>query len=144
MNEFLTKIFKKPVVYANFEDVQFAIKHPDTFMIINTLPVYEQACLIRHTTFCDREENLINDLLQRNLAKKIVVYGANDVDDSADKKYHQLKALGFVDVLVYRGGLFEWLLLQDIYGATEFPTTSKLLDLLKYRPKRTYETKYLM
>jgi hypothetical protein len=31
----------------------------------------------------------------------------------------------------------EWLLLQDIYGADEFPTTSKLLDILQYRPTRT-------
>jgi hypothetical protein len=30
--------------------------------------------------------------------------------------------------------MFEWLLLQDIYGAASFPTTSKELDILKYKP----------
>jgi hypothetical protein len=29
---------------------------------------------------------------------------------------------------------FEWLLLQDIYGDKEFPTTFKQLDLLKFKP----------
>jgi hypothetical protein len=42
--------------------------------------------------------------------------------------------LGFRNVCVYSGGMFEWLLLQDIYGATSFPTTSKELDILKYKP----------
>jgi hypothetical protein len=34
---------------------------------------------------------------------------------------------------VYIGGLFEWLLLQDIYGDEEFPTTAKIIDILKYK-----------
>jgi len=37
---------------------------------------------------------------------------------------------------MYTGGLFEWLLLQDIYGKTEFPTTTNIIDLLKYKPMR--------
>jgi hypothetical protein len=32
------------------------------------------------------------------------------------------------------GGLFEWLMLQDIYGKELFPTTKKELDLLKFKP----------
>jgi hypothetical protein len=42
--------------------------------------------------------------------------------------------LGFENVYIYRGGMFEWLLLQDIYGFDEFQTTSKITDLLKYKP----------
>jgi hypothetical protein len=42
--------------------------------------------------------------------------------------------MGFVNVYLYPGGLFEWLLLQDIYGDDEFPTTIKELDILKYKP----------
>ena len=30
--------------------------------------------------------------------------------------------------------MFEWLMLQDIYGDNEFPTTKKELDFLKYKP----------
>jgi enhancing lycopene biosynthesis protein 2 len=37
---------------------------------------------------------------------------------------------------VYTGGLFEWLLLQDIYGTQEFLTTKKELDLLKFKPNK--------
>ena len=32
--------------------------------------------------------------------------------------------------------MFEWLLLQDIYGTELFPTTTKEVDLLKYKPCR--------
>jgi len=45
-----------------------------------------------------------------------------------------LSGLGFQDVYLYMGGMFEWLLLQDIYGADEFPTTNKFLDILYYKP----------
>jgi hypothetical protein len=31
------------------------------------------------------------------------------------------------------GGIFEWLLLQDIYGKELFPTTKKEADLLKFK-----------
>ena len=34
--------------------------------------------------------------------------------------------------------LFEWILLQDIYGESLFPTTSKQHDILKYRPPKLF------
>lgn len=117
--------------------MQGAIKTSNAYIIINTLPVLEQSCLIPGTVLCDKEENLINDILSQGLSKKFIIYGKNDADETVDKKYQQLRGLGFSDIYVYRGGLFEWLLLQDIYGDTEFPTTSKILDLLKYRGSRT-------
>ena len=45
-----------------------------------------------------------------------------------------MTTLGFQNIYLYVGGLFEWLMLQDIYGDKEFPTTSKQLDFLKYKP----------
>jgi hypothetical protein len=51
-------------------------------------------------------------------------------------KYNQLNSLGFYNVYVYTGGLFEWLLLQDIYGEKDFPTTNIELDILKYKPNK--------
>jgi hypothetical protein len=33
--------------------------------------------------------------------------------------------------------MFEWLLLQDIFGEKEFPTTKKELDVLKYKPNKS-------
>ena len=62
-----------------------------------------------------------------------MVYGKNCADTTATKKAIQLRTLGFVNVCVYGGGLFEWLLLQDIYGKPEFKTTSKIVDILKYK-----------
>jgi hypothetical protein len=50
------------------------------------------------------------------------------------KKYQQLASLGFQNVYAYMGGIFEWLLLQDIYGHEIFPTSKKELDLLRYKP----------
>ena len=46
----------------------------------------------------------------------VVIYGMNAADDSIVRKYNQLTGLGLINVVVYPGGLFEWLLLQDIYG----------------------------
>ena len=66
----------------------------------------------------------------------IIVYGRNTNDETIYKKYQQLTQLGFAHVYLFMGGLFEWLLLQDIYGSDMFPTTSPQLDLLKYKPNR--------
>ena len=32
--------------------------------------------------------------------------------------------------------MFEWMLLQDIYNANDFPTTKKELDILKFKPNK--------
>jgi hypothetical protein len=45
-------------------------------------------------------------------------------------------SLGFINIYLYNGGLFEWLLLQDIYGDDNFPTTKKNIDLLKYKSQK--------
>ena len=45
-----SNLFKKSKInYASFEDVQFAIKYPEQFIIINTLPIHEQEFLIYNT-----------------------------------------------------------------------------------------------
>ena len=59
------------------------------------------------------------------------------------KKYDQLIGLGFPNVFIYPGGLFEWLCLQDIYGYDNFPTTIKELDILKFKAKSVFTT-YLL
>ena len=64
----------------------------------------------------------------------IIIYGRNTNDTSIYNKYNQLTQLGFSNVYIYLGGLFEWLCLQDIYGKTSFPTLGEELDILKYRP----------
>ena len=120
---------------AGFEDVLAATKDAQRFVLINTLPASEQDCLIANTLLADREETVINEMLTQyeKVERKIIVYGKNSTDTTVDKKYRQLLSLGLGEVFVYYGGLFEWMLLQDIYGEREFPTTRKVVDLLKYR-----------
>ena len=110
----------------------------DKCILINTLLSDEQHCLIRGTLSASLEEKTINDLLDKNEVhqQRIVVYGKNCIDESAERKAKQLMSLGFSEVFLYVGGMFEWMLLQDIYGESEFPTTGKVLDILKYKPIR--------
>ena len=72
--------------------------------------------------------------MNENKQIRIIIYGKNVNDISIYKKYTQLVELGFENVYVYPGGMFEWLLLQDIYGDDLFKTTAKELDILKYKP----------
>jgi hypothetical protein len=131
-------LFQTSYKKINFEDVQYAIKNTNQYIIINTLPNTEQDCLIKHTLSYEQEESTINELLGNYdfNNKKLIVYGKNSSDETAEKKYSQLRTLGFSEIYLYTGGLFEWMLLQDIYGNTEFPTTKKVLDLLKYKGTR--------
>jgi hypothetical protein len=117
----------------NFEYMQTVIKNPEIYLIINTLSSAEQQCLIVNTISVNDEEIIINKFLKENKNIIIIVYGKNCNDDSTNKKYNQLLSLGFYNIFVYTGGLFEWLLLQDIYGKELFPTTKKELDILKYK-----------
>lgn len=121
----------------NFEDMQYVLKHSDSHLIINTLNEHEQKCLIFNTLPAKDEENVINKLLKNgNRGVNIVVYGKNCNDNKIYEKHSQLLSIGFHNVYIYAGGMFEWLLLQDIYGESEFPTTSKELDILKYKPHK--------
>jgi hypothetical protein len=115
--------------------MKHAQKH--NYLIINTLPVTNQDCLIKGTTNADDEEELINDIIEHDeFDKIIVIYGANSCDTTPEKKLQELNDVGFRRVYLYSGGLFEWLMLQDIYGEAEFLTTSKKTDLLAFQPQR--------
>jgi uncharacterized protein (DUF433 family) len=133
-----SSIFQTNYKKINFEDLQTAIKNTHRYLIINTLFSGEQSCLIQTTLPYELEEKTINDLLASYdlSTKHIIIYGKNTNDETVETKYKQLNSLGFSNVYMYMGGIFEWLLLQDIYGVEEFPTTTKVLDILKYRPKR--------
>ena len=123
---------------VNFEDVQFVIKNADNHLLINTMTDNLQNCLIVNTMPIDKEELIINKLLNNGENKniKIIIYGKNSNDETPVKKYEQLLDLGFSNIYIYTGGLFEWLLLQDIYGEELFPTTTKQNDLLKYKSQK--------
>ena len=119
----------------NFEKTQniINISTNSNYIIINTLNKNKQNCLIKNTILADNEESTINYYLKHNKNINILIYGENCCDKKLIDKFNQLKQLGFKNLYVYIGGLFEWLLLQDIYGENEFPTTEKSLDILKYK-----------
>ena len=124
-------------IKINYEDVQFIINNPEGHLLINTLPSSEQNCLILKTMNINNEENIINNCIKKGAKDiKIIIYGKNSNDEKLYSKYNQLTSLGFHNVYIYPGGLFEWLMLQDIYGEKEFPTTKKELDILKYKPNK--------
>jgi hypothetical protein len=121
----------------NFEDIQYSLSQKDAILIINTLSENEQECIIPMTITPEKEINIINTLLRNgNKNIKIIIYGKNCNDDKIYKKYQQLQSLGFYNIYLYVGGLFEWLMLQDIYGEKEFPTSKKELDILKFKPQK--------
>ena len=123
--------------WVGFEAVEKAI--PSSVFLINTLPLDQQDCLIRGTLTAEQEERAINDALTKYVPNappfQCIVYGANCCDVTPDKKRKQLLGLGFglKEIKIYRGGMFEWMLLQDIYGDTKFATTKRELNLLRYR-----------
>jgi hypothetical protein len=134
---------KMSIRKVGFEDIQFVIKHKKrNYILINTLTITEQNCLIPDTIAIKDEETIINKYLNKNI--HIIIYGKNANDESIFKKYEQLLTLGCSSVFVYTGGLFEWLLLQDIYGKDEFPTTSDELDILKYRAESVLQNRLLL
>jgi hypothetical protein len=127
----------------NFEDMQTTILNKQS-IIINTLDPKNQECLIKGTVTIEDEIRILNAQLTKDKNSRIIVYGTNACDYSIIKKYEQLIGLGFSNVFVYPGGLFEWLLLQDVYGFELFPTTKKENDLLKYKGSQQFNVKMLL
>ena len=116
-----------------FEDVQHAISDHHT-VLVSTLPRSDQQCVISGTLSPQEEEARLNASLSKGRpSERIVVYGRNAQDKTPEKKCKQLSGLGFTHVLLYPGGMFEWTLLQDIYGMSNFPTTRACADPLVFK-----------
>jgi|LauGreSBDMM110SN_4_FD.fasta_scaffold10763_4 hypothetical protein len=115
----------------NFEQIQYHIKNKS--ILINTLDANNQSCLISGTISIEEEIKLLNHYLKTNKTILIIIYGKNNSDLSVLKKHKQLLSLGFTNIALYLGGLFEWLLLQDVFGQEHFPTTTKTIELLNYK-----------
>jgi len=125
---------QEKIIKLGFEDVLYGIHHNNECILMNTMPHDLQNCLIKNTLLINIEEQTINKLMDQNkFQTKIILYGKNSTDNLCDKKYKQLCELGFSEVYIYAGGMFEWLLLQDIYSNNEFPTTTKINDILLYK-----------
>ena len=64
-----------------FEDIQYVIKHKKKhYVLINTLSITEQTCLIPGTVAVNDEETIINRYLNKKIS--IIIYGKNANDES--------------------------------------------------------------
>ena len=115
---------------VNFENIQLL---KNNVFLINTLDEGNQKCLIKGTISIKDEVKVINDNME-NRECNIIVYGKHTNDNTVLKKYNQLKKLGFYNVYIYFGGMFEWLCLRDIYGEDMFPTVGEEFDILRFKP----------
>jgi hypothetical protein len=102
-------------------------------ILINTLPITRQDCLIKGTLKAFIEVEYMNKLLKTNKNKEIVVYGIHHTDTSVIQKYNQLKKLGFTNVHIYFGGMYEWLLLQEVFDTTNFQTDGIVKNIVDYK-----------
>ena len=124
---------------VSYEDIQMVVYRnthiPHSTLIINTLPPSLQHCLIKTTVDIRYEEQIVNTMNHKNPDIMIIVYGKNSNDITILHKYEQLVKLGFTNVHIYTGGIFEWMLLYEIYGKDLFKITRYEIDILRYRPK---------
>jgi hypothetical protein len=124
---------------VSYEDIQMVVYRNShvqhSTLLINTLPPSLQHCLIKTTLDIRFEERVVNALIHKSPDIMIVVYGKNSNDITILHKYDQLVKLGFTNVHIYTGGIFEWMLLHEIYGKELFKITKYEIDILRYRPK---------
>ena len=126
----------------NFEDMQYCVDNSEKFIIINTLDINNQDCLIESTVSANEEVDIINNEME-NPSKCIIIYGKNCNDEKVEEKYKQIISLGLYNIFIYSGGLFEWLCLQDIYGDDEFKTTTNK-EILDYKPEKKIISRLLL
>ena len=118
----------------NFERMQQCVEDAENTIIIHTMSSQREHCLIKGTLTAEKEVKELNKALNTlGAMKPIVIYGENACDMTIVSKYNQLIQLGFSNVMVYPGGMFEWLLLQDIYGTELFLTSGSGGDILDYK-----------
>jgi len=142
--EYLSKFFQSSPTFIKigFEDIKYIqVLSSADYILINTMPIDFQTNVIYTTISATNEESIINRLMDQYDMKriKVVLYGLSATDDSVERKAKQLQSLGFPEIYIYSGGMFEWLLLQELYGFAEFPTTVKTVsftDIIKYRPNK--------
>lgn len=119
-------IFSVDIQTIHFEQLNKILKDQN-ILLINTLPINEQYCLIDKTIQGNSEQNIISS---SNKDNSIIIYGRNHNDKTPYTKYTQLKKLGYTNVSVYSGGLCEWVLLSEYFGRMHFKLTNDCKDLL--------------
>lgn len=113
---------------CNYIQLQEKIENKNQVVLLTTLSTNDY--LIKGTIHVNLECDFVNNLAKKDKSKEIVVYGKDHLDMRVIKKYNELKKIGFVNVSIYFGGLFEWALLQETYGKSNFQTDGNVDDLM--------------
>jgi hypothetical protein len=117
--------------HYTFKELQNKIDNKKgEFILLNTLPIQEQNYLIKGTINAVMENDFVNSLVKKDRNKEIIIYGRDHHDMKVIEKYNKLKKIGFTNIYIYFGGLFEWSLLQEIYGTSNFQTDGNVNDPL--------------
>jgi hypothetical protein len=117
--------------HYTFKELQNKLENNKSeIILLNTLPIQEQNYLIKGTINALVENDFINGLIKKDKNKQIIIYGRDHHDMKVIEKYNKLKKIGFTNVYIYFGGLFEWSLLQEIYGHSNFQTDGNVSDPL--------------
>tara|TARA_Y100000748_G_scaffold303727_1_gene309857 strand:+ start:2960 stop:3376 length:417 start_codon:yes stop_codon:yes gene_type:complete len=121
---------------VSYGSVQDIVMKNTNALLVCTLDKKNEQYAIEKTIAIENEENVINNMMKKRQHDLIIViYGENMYDDTVIKKYTQLKKIGFKNCYIYFGGLFEWFLLQDVYGQEVFPTMSTPMNgCLSFKP----------
>jgi len=112
------------VGYDKIRDFIKVCKFRKDMLLITTLP-FDGLCIQGTVDSIEKEEQLINNALESGKTGEMIlfIYGKDCSDISPVKKAQQFIDLGFRNVYVYLGGIFEWVLLADLYGIEDFSVT---------------------
>lgn len=116
------------IKYIGFDTIQ----NINSTSLIITVMDNSINCFIPNTILPKEEEVIINNIIDNKKQNNytIILYGKNCKDmDAIKKKILQFKEFGFLNIYVYAGGLFEWLLLREVFGEMQFPITGHLSKL---------------
>ena len=95
------------------------ITHPPRPLLLLAAPsVDTQPWRIAGTLSSDEEERRVQSLAgsgKGNQGNCIVFYGLNATDPAPEAQVRKLREYG-LEALCYRGGLFEWSLLREVFG----------------------------
>lgn len=112
---------------CNFETVNMA-RHDGVIISAGPLVSY-----IEGTVDGDKANQVLDKCLREDPSKLVVFYGLNSTDSAPLHRWNNATQLGLENAHVYCGGMFEWLILGELYGNDMFPVTSIQDDLLKFK-----------